>query len=185
MKKFSVLKLALAFGAALGVHLAAAPAQAQATLDAVKKRGKILCGVSPVSAGFSFADDKGVRRGFDSDVCRAISAAVFGDPEKVESVPLSTNVRFQALQSGEIDVLSRQTTWTFSRDNSLGLDFGPIVFYDGQGLMVPAKLGVKSADRTRERRRLRAARHNDAAEPRGLLPAAQHQVRVGRDRELG
>ena len=117
----------------------------QATLDAVKKRGKILCGVSPVAAGFSFADDKGVRRGFDQDVCRAVSAAVFGDPDKVELVPLSTNVRFQGLQSGEVDILSRQTTWTFSRDTSLGLDFGPVVFYDGQGIMVPAKLNVKSA----------------------------------------
>ena len=105
----------------------------------------MLCGVSPSSAGYSYADDKGVRKGFDSDVCRAVSSAVFGAPDKVEFVPLNTNIRFQALQSGEIDVLSRQTTMTFSRDNSLGLDFGPVVFYDGQGLMVNAKLGVKSA----------------------------------------
>lgn len=125
--------------------VAAGPASAQATLDAVKKRGKVLCGVSPSSAGYSYADDKGVRRGFDSDVCRAVSSAVFGVPDKVEFVPLNTNIRFQALQSGEIDVLSRQTTMTFSRDNSLGLDFAPIVFYDGQGLMVSTKLGVKSA----------------------------------------
>jgi len=125
--------------------VAASPASAQATLDAVKKRGKVLCGVSPSSAGYSYADDKGVRRGFDSDVCRAVSSAVFGAPDKVEFVPLNTNIRFQALQSGEIDVLSRQTTMTFSRDNSLGLDFGPIVFYDGQGLMVSTKLGVKNA----------------------------------------
>lgn len=111
--------------------VAASPASAQATLDTVKKRGKVLCGVSPSSAGYSFADDKGVRKGFDSDVCRAISSAVFGAPDKVEFVPLNTNIRFQALQSGEIDVLSRQTTMTFSRDNSLGLDFGPVVFYDG------------------------------------------------------
>ncbi|WP_406857640.1 amino acid ABC transporter substrate-binding protein [Alsobacter sp. KACC 23698] len=146
MKKFKPYRLAAGIGIALGLGLlASAPAQAQATLDAVKKRGKVLCGVSPVAAGFSFADDKGVRRGFDQDVCRAVSAAVFGDPDKVESVPLSTNVRFQGLQSGEVDLLSRQTTWTFSRDNSLGLDFGPIVFYDGQGIMVPAKLNVKSA----------------------------------------
>ena len=123
--------------------LSAAPASAQATLDTVKKRGKILCGVSPVAPGFSYADDKGVRRGFDVDVCRAVSAAVFGDPDKVEFVPLNTNVRFQALQSGEVDILSRQNTWSFSRDTSLGLDFGPVVFYDGQGLMVPTKLGVK------------------------------------------
>ena len=136
------LALGLVAGAAA---LSAAPASAQATLDAVKKRGKILCGVSPVAPGFSYADDKGVRRGFDTDLCRAISAAVFGDSEKVDFIPLNTNVRFQALQSGEVDILSRQTTWSFTRDTSLGLDFGPVTFYDGQGLMVPAKLGVKSA----------------------------------------
>src|SRR3954453_1286822 len=117
--------------------LSAAPASAQATLDTVKKRGKILCGVSPVAPGFPYADDKGVRRGFDVDICRAVSAAVFGDPDKVEFVPLNTNIRFQALQSGEVDILSRQNTWSFSRDTSLGLDFAAVVFYDGQGLMVP------------------------------------------------
>ncbi|WP_230534027.1 amino acid ABC transporter substrate-binding protein [Microvirga roseola] len=125
--------------------LSAAPASAQSTLETVKKRGKILCGVAPVSPGFSFADDKGARKGFDVDVCRAVSAAIFGDSEKVEYVPLNTNVRFQAVQSGEVDILSRQNTWSFSRDTSLGLDFGPVVFYDGQGLMVPTKLNVKSA----------------------------------------
>ena len=93
----------------------------------------------------SYADDKGVRQGFDADVCRAVSSAVFGAPDKVDFVPLNTNVRFQGLQSGEVDLLSRQTTATFSRDTSLGLDFAPVVFYDGQGLMVSSKLGVKSA----------------------------------------
>src|SRR4051794_31704238 len=136
----------LAMGVVASVAaLAAAPASAQATLDTVKKRGKILCGVSPVAPGFSYADDKGVRRGFDIDVCRAVSAAVFGDADKVEFVPLNTNIRFQALQSGEVDILSRQNTWSFTRDTSLGLDFAAVVFYDGQGLMVPTKLGVKSA----------------------------------------
>jgi len=136
----------LAMGLVAGVAaLSAAPASAQATLDTVKKRGKILCGVSPVAPGFSYADDKGARRGLDVDICRAISSAIFADPDKVDYVPLNTNVRFQALQSGEVDILSRQNTWSFTRDTSLGLDFGPVVFYDGQGLMVPAKLGVKSA----------------------------------------
>lgn len=136
----------LATGLVLGLAaFSAAPASAQATLDTVKKRGKLLCGVSPSSAGFAFADDKGVRRGFDVDICRAVSAAVFGDPGKVDFIPLNTNVRFQALQSGEVDILSRQTTVTFSRDTALGLDFGPTVVYDGQGLMVHKKLGVKSA----------------------------------------
>jgi len=146
MEKARLLSRWLAFGLIAGIgFVSAAPASAQATLDTVKKRGKILCGVSPVAPGFSYADDKGVRKGFDVDVCRAISAAVFGDPDKVEYVPLNTNVRFQAVQSGEVDILSRQNTWSFSRDNSLGLDFGPVVFYDGQGLMVPKKLNVSSA----------------------------------------
>ncbi|WP_449375213.1 transporter substrate-binding domain-containing protein [Bosea thiooxidans] len=136
----------VAFGlAAAAFSVFAAPASAQATLEGVRKRGKVLCGVSPTAPGFSYADDKGVRQGFDADVCRAVSAAVFGTPDKVDFVPLNTNVRFQGLQSGEVDLLSRQTTATFSRDASLGLDFAPVVFYDGQGLMVSTKLGVKSA----------------------------------------
>ncbi|WP_306228265.1 amino acid ABC transporter substrate-binding protein [Bosea beijingensis] len=136
----------VAFGlAAAALSVYAAPASAQATLEAVRKRGKVLCGVSPTAPGFSYADDKGVRQGFDADVCRAVSSAVFGAPDKVDFVPLNTNVRFQGLQSGEVDLLSRQTTATFSRDTSLGLDFAPVVFYDGQGLMVSTKLGVKSA----------------------------------------
>lgn len=136
----------VAFGlAAAAFSVFAAPASAQATLEAVRKRGKVLCGVSPTAPGFSYADDKGVRQGFDADVCRAVSSAVFGAPDKVDFVPLNTNVRFQGLQSGEVDLLSRQTTATFSRDTSLGLDFAPVVFYDGQGLMVSTKLGVKSA----------------------------------------
>lgn len=136
----------VAFGlAAAAFSVFTAPASAQATLEAVRKRGKVLCGVSPTAPGFSYADDKGVRQGFDADVCRAVSSAVFGAPDKVDFVPLNTNVRFQGLQSGEVDLLSRQTTATFSRDTSLGLDFAPVVFYDGQGLMVSTKLGVKSA----------------------------------------
>jgi general L-amino acid transport system substrate-binding protein len=138
----------LSAGVVAGVAaLAAAPAMAQTTtVDSIKSRGHLLCGVSPSSAGFAFADDQGVRRGFDVDICRAVAAAILGDGDAVEFVPLNTNVRFQALQSGEIDILSRQTTNTFSRENSLGLDFGPTVVYDGQGLMVRRELGVDSAD---------------------------------------
>src|ERR1700694_3526678 len=119
--------------------------KAQQTLDSVKKRGKLQCGVSPIAPGFSFLDDRGLRQGFDIDICRAVAAAIFGDPEKVEFTPLDTNVRFQAVQSGRVDLLSAQTTWTFTRDASLGLDFGPVVFHDGQGIMVRSELGVKSA----------------------------------------
>jgi general L-amino acid transport system substrate-binding protein len=130
--------------AALGLTMAG-QASAANTLETVKARGKLVCGVSLATPGFAAPDDKGRMQGFDADICRSIAAAVFGDGDKVEFVPTNINTRFQALQSGEIDVLSRQTTHTFSRDASLGLDFGPTVFYDGQGLMVPKSLGVTSA----------------------------------------
>ncbi len=136
----------VAFGlAAAAFSVFAAPASAQATLEAVRKRGKILCGVSPTAPGFSYADDKGVRQGFDSDICRALSSAVFGVPDKVEFVPLNTNVRFQGLQSGEVDVLTRNVTPTMARDTTLGLLSVAVNFYDSQGVMVSNKLGVKSA----------------------------------------
>ncbi len=143
--KRTTTKVLLAGLAAACLTTFSAPASAQATLDAVKKRGKLICGVSQVSAGFAFPDSKGVMQGFDVDICRAVSAAIFGSGDKVDFLATNINTRFQVLQSGEIDILSRQTTQTFSRDNSLGLDFGPAVFYDGQGLMVPKKLNLTSA----------------------------------------
>lgn len=141
-----MFKNALLAGCALVAGLAvAAPSQAASTLDTVKARGKLVCGVSLTTPGFAAPDDKGRMQGFDADICRAVAAAVLGDGEKVDFVPTNINTRFQALQSGEIDMLSRQTTMTFSRETSLGLDFGPTVFYDGQGLMVAKSLGVSSA----------------------------------------
>lgn len=131
--------------AAAGLVLTAQAAVAGPTLDAVRERGALRCGVSPSAAGFAYPDDQGRRLGLDAEVCRAIAAAVLGDGEKVEFVPLTTNVRFQGLQSGEVDLLSRQTTATFGRDVTLGLNFAPVVFYDGQGVMVPKSLGVTSA----------------------------------------
>lgn len=120
-------------------------AQAASTLETVKARGKLICGVSMGTTGFALADAQGKFAGFDVDVCRAVASAVFGDPNKVDFVLTNINTRFQALQSGEIDILSRQTTMTYSREASLGIDFGPTVFYDGQGLMVNKSLGVTSA----------------------------------------
>jgi general L-amino acid transport system substrate-binding protein len=124
--------------ASLAILLCPNPSAAQQTLAAVKSRNKLQCGISPVAPGFSYLDDRGVRRGFDIDICRAVAASVFGSGDNVEYLPLDTNVRFQAIQSGGVDLLSAQTTWTFSRANSLGIDFGPIVFHDGQGVLVPA-----------------------------------------------
>lgn len=114
------------------------------TLANVIKKGSIQCGVNAGLAGFSSPNSKGVWEGIDVDVCRALSAAIFGDPSKVNFIPLSAQQRFVALQSGEIDILSRNTTRTLTRDTSLGLNFGPTTYYDGQGFMVRVKSGVKS-----------------------------------------
>lgn len=135
----------LARGAAVAATLLLAVGSNAATLDDVKSKGFIQCGVNTGAAGFSAPDDAGNWRGFDVDVCRGMSAAIFGDPDKVKYTPLTAKVRFTALQSGEIDVLSRNTTWTFSRDNNLGLDFTAVNFYDGQGFMIRKDLGVTTA----------------------------------------
>ncbi len=115
------------------------------TLDNVKKKGFVQCGVSTGLPGFSVADDKGNWSGLDVDVCRAVAAAVLGDAGKVKYTPLTAKERFTALQSGEIDILSRNTTWTLTRDASLGLNFAGVNYYDGQGFMVTKSLGVDSA----------------------------------------
>ncbi|MGF7005573.1 amino acid ABC transporter substrate-binding protein [Aminobacter sp. BE322] len=128
----------------LGTAALAVPAKAD-TLDIVKQRGTVTCGVSQGVAGFSAPDDAGKWSGFDIDICRAVAAAVLGDPEKVSYVPLSTKERFTAVQSGTVDLLSRQTTWTLSRDSSLGLRFVGTAYYDGQGFMVRKDLGVDNA----------------------------------------
>jgi len=139
-------KLATAVLAATSLFAAAPDAAfAQSTLDAVKAKGYVQCGVNTGLAGFSQPDSKGVWKGIDVDLCRAVAAAVFGDATKVRYTPLTAQQRFTALQSGEIDVLSRNTTWTASRDTSLGLNFAGTIYYDGQGFMVPKKLNVRSA----------------------------------------
>jgi general L-amino acid transport system substrate-binding protein len=123
---------------------AAGPASAQ-TLNNVKQRGSLICGVSQGIPGFSSPDDKGNWAGIDVDFCRAIAAAVLNDATKVQFRGLSTKDRFTALQSGEVDVLSRNSTWTLSRDASLGLNFTAVIYYDGQGFMVHKGLKVNSA----------------------------------------
>jgi len=140
MRKFAVLAGALAFAITW-----AGSAFAESTLAAVKAKGYVQCGVNTGLAGFSQPDSKGVWHGLDVDVCRAVAAAVFGDASKVHYTPLTAQQRFTALQSGEIDLLSRNTTWTYTRDTNLGLTFAGVDYYDGQGFMVPKKLGVKSA----------------------------------------
>jgi len=120
-------------------------AQAGATLDSVKSKGFVQCGVSTGLPGFSNSNDKGAWTGLDVDVCRAVAAAVLGDAGKVKYSPLTAKERFTALQSGEIDMLSRNTTWTLTRDSNLGLNFAGVNYYDGQGFMVSKGLGVGSA----------------------------------------
>ncbi|HSW06202.1 amino acid ABC transporter substrate-binding protein [Aquabacterium sp.] len=131
--------------AAATLGLAALPAQAGKTVDAIKARGQLVCGVNTGLAGFSAADSQGNWTGLDVDVCKAIAAAMLGDASKVKYVPLNAQQRFTALQSGEIDILSRNTTWTLTRDASLGMLFTNTTYYDGQGFMVPAKGKIKSA----------------------------------------
>lgn len=115
------------------------------TLEAVKSKGFVQCGVSQGLPGFSNADDDGNWTGLDVDLCRAVAAAVFGDAKKVKYSPLSAKQRFTALSSGEVDILSRNTTWTMTRDTQLGLNFAGVNYYDGQGMMVPKSLGATSA----------------------------------------
>ena len=135
----STIKLAIAAGA---LAVTATGAFAGQAFDAIKARGELLCGVSGALGGFSLPDSQGVMKGLDADVCRAVAAAI---GTKVKFVPLTAQQRFTALQSGEVDILSRNTTWTLTRDTALGLNFTAVTYYDGQGFMVPKKLGVKSA----------------------------------------
>ena len=133
----------LASVAAVVASMSAPPAAA--TLDDVKAAGKLKCGVTTGLAGFGAPDNNGEWHGLDVDLCKAVAAAVFGDASKVEYKPLSAEVRFTALQSGEVDMLARNSTWTLSRDSQLGLDFVAVNYYDGQGFMVKKGLGVASA----------------------------------------
>ncbi|MGB5452906.1 MAG: amino acid ABC transporter substrate-binding protein [Sedimenticolaceae bacterium] len=137
-------KLVIGLGITAALSLAGM-ANAGTTLDGVKSKGYVQCGVSTGIPGFSSADEKGQFTGIDVDVCRAVAAAIFGDAGKVKYSPLTAKERFTALQSGEVDMLSRNTTWTFTRDTSLGLNFTGVNYYDGQGFLVTTKLGVKSA----------------------------------------
>ena len=141
----TVKKYGLAALAAATLALGAAPAYAGKTIDAIKARGQLVCGVNTGLAGFSQADSSGNWSGFDVDFCRAIAASLLGDATKVKWVPLVAAQRFAALQSGEVDILSRNTTWTLTRDASLGLSFTGVTYYDGQGFMVPVKGKMKSA----------------------------------------
>jgi general L-amino acid transport system substrate-binding protein len=129
----------------LAVNALPAAARAGKVLEGVRQKGEVACGVNTSAPGFSAADSQGRWRGLDVDLCRAVAAAVLGDADKVRFVPLNSQQRFAALQAGEIDVLSRNTTWSLTRDASLGIVFTGVNYYDGQGFMIPRKLKVDSA----------------------------------------
>jgi general L-amino acid transport system substrate-binding protein len=138
-------KSGLACAALATMAIVSMPAHAGKTLDAIKARGQVICGVNVGLAGFSGADSNGVWTGLDVDICKAIAAATLGDANKVKWVPLTAQQRFTALQSGEIDILSRNTTFSLTRDASLGLSATAVTYYDGQGFMVPVKSKITSA----------------------------------------
>ncbi|MBI2460605.1 MAG: amino acid ABC transporter substrate-binding protein [Candidatus Rokubacteria bacterium] len=139
--------LATALLAVVGLLAWSGPGEAQVNiLDKVKKRGKLICAVNAKLPGFGYLTPQGRYEGFDVDFCRALAAAIFSDSGRLEFVPTTAKERFTVLQTGEADVLFRNTTWTISRDTSVGLDFGPTTFYDGQGMMVTKKSGIKKLE---------------------------------------
>jgi general L-amino acid transport system substrate-binding protein len=161
-----ILSAVVGIAAVAGMGASAASA---ATLDDVKAKGFVQCGVSTGLAGFSAPNDAGDWSGIDVDLCRGVAAAVFGDATAVKFSPLSAKERFTALQSGEIDVLSRNTTWTMSRDTQLGLNFAGVNYYDGQGFMVRKSPRREFRAAAVGRFGLRADRHHHRAEPDRLL----------------
>jgi general L-amino acid transport system substrate-binding protein len=137
-------KAAAGAAAAILLALVSAPAFAGKTLDSIRQRGEVICGVNEGLIGFSVADAKGEWSGLDVDICKAIAAATLGDARKVKWVPLNRQQLFPALQAGEVDILSHNITWTLTRDASMGMNFTSIVFYDGQGFMVTKKSGIRN-----------------------------------------
>jgi general L-amino acid transport system substrate-binding protein len=169
-------------GTALGVVLSAGAASAQ-VLDEIRNRGELRCGANTGLVGFAAPDEQGQWTGFDVDYCRALAAAVLGDPQAVEFIPTTGVTRFEALSSGEVDVLARNTTWTFTRDVDLNFTFTGVNYYDGQGFMVPSRPRRRLGDGTRRRHGLHPDRHHHRAQPRRLLPRERHGVRAGADRD--
>jgi general L-amino acid transport system substrate-binding protein len=141
-RRFSATAIAVLIAA--GTSIFSQAAGAGPTLDAIRKRGHLICGVDTSLLGFSIADAKGHWTGLDVDICRAVAAALFGTPDKARFVPVRTVARFDVLKSGAIDILSRNTTWTLTRDAALGISFTATVFYDGQGFIVPRRLFARS-----------------------------------------
>jgi general L-amino acid transport system substrate-binding protein len=145
MRKWGLLIATLSLAFSLS-SCAGQSKNSSSRLDTIKSRGKLICGVSGQLPGFSFVKANGEYAGLDVDICRAIASAIFDDPKKVEFRNLNAKERFTAVQTGEVDILSRNTSWTISRDTSVGLEFAPVVFYDGQGIMVRKNSNIKKLE---------------------------------------
>ena len=148
------------------------------TLKRTVRRDAVYCGVNTGLPGFSAKDDKGKWSGFDVDFCRAIAAAIFNDPNKVNFIPLDAKERFEELGKRKVDVLARNSTWTMSREAEYGLHFAGVSYYDGQGFMVPRARNIEFGAGARRQQGLRAGRHHDRAQPRRLLRRQPHEVRA-------
>ena len=172
----------LAAAAALAFGAATAAAEAQ-TLKTVQDRGTLVCGVSQGIAGFSIKDDKGEWSGFDVDFCRALAAAIFNDPSKVQFVPLTASERFDALKNKQIDVLSRNSTWTLGRESDSGLVFAGVDYYDGQAFLVPKSRNLTSALELDGSKRVHPEGHDLRAQRGRLLRDEPHQLRDRRGRD--
>ena len=161
-----------------GSGASAARAEAQTTLKTVQDRGTLICGVSQGLAGFSIKDDKGEWSGFDVDFCRALAAAIFNDPSKVQFVPLSASSSGSTRsRTSKIDVLSRNSTWTMGREGDYGILFTGITYYDGQAFLVPKSRNVDLRARARRQQGLRPARHDDGAQRHRLLRNQPYEIR--------
>ncbi len=186
---FRTFRGGLLIGLAVAIAVAAAAITYERydtkTLKRTIKRGEVLCGVNAGLPGFSIPDDKGNWTGFDVDFCRAVAAAIFDDPKKIKFVPLDANERFKELQSRKVDILSRNSTWSMSRETNFDLYFPAVAYYDGEGFMLPASRKIDSGARTQRQQDLRAGRHHDAAQPRRLFPHQQHEVRGDEVRQAG
>ncbi|MBV9051713.1 MAG: transporter substrate-binding domain-containing protein, partial [Hyphomicrobiales bacterium] len=137
--------LATALTAVFLVVFAGSPNAQAATLEAVRMRGQLICGINPNLPGFGYPDKDGAFKGFNADLCRAVAAAVLGDPAKVKFVPLTATIRFEALTSGEVDLLTHNSSWTMQRDTGAGLHFTGVTFFDGQSFMVKKSAGITAA----------------------------------------
>ena len=155
------------------------------TLKRTIRRDAVLCGVNTGLPGFSTPDDKGNWAGFDVDFCRAVAAAIFDDPKKVKFLALDANERFKELQNRKVDILSRNSTWSMSRETSYDLYFPAVAYYDGQGFMIPAVAQDRLRAGARWQQGVRPGSHHDAAQSRRLLPRQQHQVSGDEIRQAG